>query len=406
MHRTFAGMRWVAAVLWVIVAVAAGSLVLPRDTDRRRVQARGLLWLLRWWRSTSTRILLWFVGWPHLLDVLFFGGGGPQDPATPFDVVWRQGKTRLLHYRNRGRIRHPEPVLLVHSTVSKPWILDLTPTRSLVRSLIDAGFDVYLLDWGDPGRKEAMNGLAEYTATLRAAEAAIPGEAVHRVGYCFGASLCLLDADAPHVRSTVLIAPVVDLAAQGGFQSVLRSDLIPPTLALDHDGCVPAAVIRESFHGLRPQALRTTWARLRNARKLDAEYREFYAAMSKWAWRQRRLPGALFFDVVDLHRTNPIIARLTQSPPSAPTLIVMAERDHIVPRAASEALASVPGVNPDVLHTPSGHVSMVVGSAARQVVWPGIAEWLAARQQGVREGHVHHPDADASRARRRLRRAG
>jgi polyhydroxyalkanoate synthase subunit PhaC len=382
-------MRTAAAVLWVVVAAATTWFALPRDTDRRRVQAKGLPRLLRAERTAALRVLLWLAGWPHLFDVLFFGAARDRRraDATPSDVVWQHGKAQLHRYQGGPRT-HREPVLLVHSTVSEPWILDLTPTRSLVRHLVDAGFDVYLLDWGAPGRKESGHGIAHYLDVLRVAEAAVLAESatdhLHRMGYCFGASVCLFDAAAAYVRSTVLIAPVVDFTAPGGFQRVIGSSWLPPALALDSAGCVPAAVIRESFHGLRPQALKTMWARFRYRRLADAEYKRFYAAMARWAWKQRRLPGALFFDVVDLYRANPLPRRLAAAPPPGPVLLVMAERDHIVPKAASKALADLKTLRTQIVHTSSGHVSMIVGSSARTTVWPGIAEWLAARQGGVR----------------------
>lgn len=382
-------MRQTAVVLWVLVAAATTFFALPRDTDRRRVRARGLRRLIRAERTAVVRVVLWLLGWPHLFDVLFFGAARDRRraAATPSDTVWQHGQARLLRYQGGPRT-HPEPVLLVHSTVSEPWILDLTPTRSLVRHLVDAGFDVYLLDWGAPGRKESGHGIVQYLDVLRVAETAVlstsGAERLHRIGYCFGASVCLFDAASSHVRSTVLIAPVVDFTAPGGFQRVIGSSWLPPSLALDSAGCVPAAIIRESFHGLRPQALKTMWARFRFRKQLDTEYKRFYAAMARWAWKQRRLPGALFFDVVDFYRANPLMRRLAAEPPQGPTLVVMAERDHIVPRAASQAFEDVAGVDPDVLHTPTGHVSMIVGSAARTTVWPGIAEWLAGQQRGVR----------------------
>lgn len=384
-------MRTAAAVLWVLVAAATTWFALPRDTDRRRVQAKGLRRLIRAERTAVLRVLLWLAGWPHLIDVVFFGAARDRrgGDATPSDVVWQHGKARLHRYKG-GPQTHREPILLVHSTVSEAWILDLTPTRSLVRHLVDAGFDVYLLDWGGPGRKESGHGIAQYLDVLRVAESAVLAESaterLHRIGYCFGASVCLFDAAAPYVRSTVLIAPVVDFTAPGGFQRVIGSSWMPPTLALDSAGCVPAAIIRESFHGLRPQALKTMWVRFRYRRLADAEYKRFYAAMARWAWKQRRLPGALFFDVVDFYRTNPLPRRLAAEPPPGPVLLVMAERDHIVPRAASEALVDLKTVRIQIVHTSSGHVSMIVGSSARTTVWPGIAEWLAAQQAGSRCG--------------------
>ena len=47
------------------------------------------------------------------------------------------------------------PLLIVHSLVSKSYILDLLPENSMIRFLVGEGFDVYLLDWepAGPGRR-------------------------------------------------------------------------------------------------------------------------------------------------------------------------------------------------------------------------------------------------------------
>jgi polyhydroxyalkanoate synthase len=376
--------RVLAVVLWGVAALGAAWAALPRDTRRGRLHAGALRRLVRAVRSTAVRLVLWLLGWPHLIDA-FFGARRARVGTTPADVVWQRHSTVLVRYRRSTPPRFAEPVLVVHSTVSQPWILDLTPTRSFVVALLDAGFDVFLLDWGSPGGEQLD--LAGHAARLRAAEAAVleaaGTSALHRVGYCFGASLALWDAatwPTPHVASSVLIAADVDFDVPGGFHTMLRSWAIPPVMLLDGEGYVPAAVIREGFHGLRPQALRTVWFRLR--KRGDREYRQFYAAMARWAWTHRRMPGALLFDVIDLHRTNGLLPLLSRLDRAMPMLVVAAQRDHIVPVASATAVARVPGLRVDVLEVPTGHVSMIVGTTARAAMWPGVIQWLAARQAG------------------------
>src|SRR3954470_22368243 len=66
---------------------------------------------------------------------------------TPKDVVWQRDKAQLWRYR-RGEIAYREPIVIVHSLVSRSYVLDLYPGNSLVQFLQDAGFEIYLLDWG------------------------------------------------------------------------------------------------------------------------------------------------------------------------------------------------------------------------------------------------------------------
>ncbi|MCU1670471.1 MAG: Poly(3-hydroxyalkanoate) synthetase [Blastococcus sp.] len=92
---------------------------------------------------------------------LVAGVDRPGVGQTPKDVVWQRGRSQLWHYRNEN-VRHSPPLLIVFSLISRSYILDLTPGNSFVEQLLEAGFDVYLLDWGEPDERDAHNGLEDY----------------------------------------------------------------------------------------------------------------------------------------------------------------------------------------------------------------------------------------------------
>lgn len=90
--------------------------------------------------------------------------GGMTQPGvgqTPKDVVWRRGRSELWRYRS-DQIRVSPPLLIVYSLFNRSYILDLQPGNSFVEHLLDAGFDVYLLDWGVPDERDAGNTLEDY----------------------------------------------------------------------------------------------------------------------------------------------------------------------------------------------------------------------------------------------------
>ncbi|MEJ7733045.1 MAG: hypothetical protein WKG00_28085 [Polyangiaceae bacterium] len=64
----------------------------------------------------------------------------------------------------------------------------------------------------------------------------------------------------------------------------------------------------------------------------------------------------------------------------APTLVVVADRDHICPPEAAFGLARArEGRAPPtrVLTVPGGNVGAVIGSRASRVLYPAIVEWLS-----------------------------
>lgn len=376
------------AVAFGLVVLTAAWLRVPIHTDRRLLRPRPLRRLARWARSLAVRFALGVVAWPHVVDLLL-RTKHTRVATTPKDEAWRRGNTVLWRYRRPGPPRHAEPVLLVHSLVTEPWILDLTRRRSLVRALLADGFDVYLLDWGKVGRRQAGDGLDEYGEALLTAEEQVlrisDADRLHVVAYCLGATLALLRLVAEpalEVASFTAIAPPVDLGVPGGFRSTLGNRRLRPVLALDGGSCVPAAVIRESFHLLRPMALRTIWHRLRRYR--PGEQAAYHAAMARWTWEHRRLPGALFFDLVDLYRTNGLVDLLPDL--TLPVFLAVAERDHIVPWASSAVLRQLPNSTVDTLVCPSGHVSMLVGTSAQEQLFPALCQWLATAPTAAKGG--------------------
>ncbi|MEY2417936.1 MAG: poly[(R)-3-hydroxyalkanoate] polymerase subunit PhaC [Actinomycetota bacterium] len=378
-------MAWALALA---IAFAAGVAIVialtPRATDRRTLRPNVVVRAFRVVRSVWVRALLFPIGWPHLVD-LFLGAAAPHVPSAA-ETVWQRGSTRVLRYV--GVVSHKEPVLVVHSLVTKASILDLVEGRSLTQNVADNGFDVYLLDWGDVGRTESLLGLSEYGDVLRAAEQAVldaSGAArVHVIAYCLGSTLVLRDRAAnprESVASLSLLAPLADFAVPGGLRPILSWRWLRPSLVLDGDSCIPAAVVRESFHALRPQAVAAM--RLRVARRHDPEYCRFYAAFARWAWDQHRLPGALFYDLVDLYRGDAPFELGALAAIKQPVWVAIAERDHLVPSGASHALTTIAGLDVAVVNVASGHVSMIVGTAAKQTVWPALVSFLE-RQQPVR----------------------
>lgn len=302
-------------------------------------------------------------------------------------AVGQYGPAVLWHYPSGTGGR---AVLLVHSVVTRPWVLDLLPGVSLVQALRDAGRETYLLEWGTPGAAQAQAGLEAYAQVLLWARHVVQlrsGGPVHVVGYCAGGTLVLATLAAhgtDGVLSLAVVAAPVDTGAAGGMGRLLGSPYLPPVLALDGSGMVPAALVRESFHALRPRALTT--ARKLVQRRKDRELHAYGGALGRWAWDQTPLPGRMLFDLVELFRSNSLLrgelvlqgrrADLRQLR-DVPVLMVTTVRDHIVPPASTTALASVPGLSTRHLQCRAGHVAMLAGREGQAVLYPGLVGWLA-----------------------------
>ncbi len=323
----------------------------------------------------------------------------PPVGRTPKDTVWRCDGARLWRYRTEA-VRHRPPVLIVHSLVSKSYVLDLLPDNSMVRFLGDEGFDVFLLDWGVATPADAENTLEtyvdEYLPRALAATCAEAGaDAVTLVGYCFGGVLALLlvaaHPDLP-VRNLVTLATPADYDEMGFMSRMFRTGRLDPEDVIDDTGLVPARVMDDGFQSLKPtdQLVQgvTLFENLWNE-----DFVEGFLAMNGWARDQVPFPGAAFRQTVErLIRANALAtgvvpfgrgeARLADI--RCPYLNAFAEQDTIVCAAASEPLRGLVGSDDaEELRLDSGHVGFVAGRQASKVARPQLADWIRRHSDAV-----------------------
>jgi poly[(R)-3-hydroxyalkanoate] polymerase subunit PhaC len=355
----------------------------------------------------------------------------PALGATPKDVVWRHGRAQLWRYRNDD-IRYGPPVVIVHSLVSRSYILDLRPGHSLVEYLVASGLDVFMLDWGAPDERDADNTLETYVdRQIPRALAAVRRETgspdVTLAGYCLGGIMAALYAaghpGAP-VRNLVLMATPLDFGAMGPMVAALRDGRLDADDLLDETGNVPADVLYSGFYMLAPTTEIAQRATLLEHLWND-EFVEAHQAMAQWTRDHVAFPGAIFRQVVEhLVRENVLmtgrmrlggrVVHLRDA--RGEVLVAMAERDGVVPVGATEPALELVG-DPrrrHALRLPGGHVTFGAGRAARTHTMPRLTDWIAARSDrrprpkeagwtSAASSPATDPRSSASSARSRMR---
>ena len=319
----------------------------------------------------------------------------PKVGATPKEVVWRRGKAQLWRYRGPG-VRFSPPVVIVHSLVSRSYILDLRPGSSTVEYLVNAGLDVFMLDWGVPDELDADNSLETYVdGYLPRALAAVRRETgCHEVtlaGYCLGGIMAALyaagHADAA-VRNLILMATPIDFGEMSAMVAALREGRLSAEDLIDHTGNVPADVLYSGFYMLAPTVEIAQKATLLQNLWND-EFVEGFQAMAQWSRDHVPFPGAAFRQVVELLvrenvlmsgrvRLGERVVDLRQA--RGEVLVAMAERDNIVPAGATEPALDLVGdpARRHALRLPGGHVTFGTGRSAFKHTMPRLTEWISA----------------------------
>jgi polyhydroxyalkanoate synthase len=318
------------------------------------------------------------------------GVGRPVLGQTPKDIVWSSGKVELWRYRSALRTVRP-PLLFVHSLVSRSYVFDLAPGNSFVEYMLGRGFDVFLINWGEPDEMEAANTLETYCDELMpelvdAAAATAGSHHVTMFGYCFGGVLALLYL-AGHRDSAVsalaVMATPVDFTQMGALSTLLQK--VEPEVLIDQTGNVPAEVILSSFTLLQPTGDLTSYANLWQ-RLWDEDFVTAHQTMTQWAKDHIPFPGACMIQVARLFARDNLLASgevplggriVDLADITVPFLNIRGEKDHIVTIEATDNLAGLVGsADIEELRLPAGHVGLIVGRTASQRYLPAMADWL------------------------------
>jgi polyhydroxyalkanoate synthase len=293
-------------------------------------------------------------------------------------------------------------VLVVAAPIKRPYIWDLTPTRSAIRYCLSQQLSVYLLEWLSPAQRQANAGLDEYAGQaisecLARAAADAGGEEPFLMGHSLGGTLAAIHAarDPQGVRGLVLLGtPLCFQPAVSPFRDALVS-LVPPDLS-DTD-VVPGSLLSHVSALASPSTF--IWSRLMDVvlSSVDPAATAIHARVERWALDELPLPGRLVHEIVEwLYRedrfyrgTLPICGKMVR--PSSlrlPTLIVINTADEIAPPAsvAPFAQAMPKGVARVIEYAgESGvglqHLAILVGRRAYIRIWPKIISWLKAQGQ-------------------------
>ena len=119
---------------------------------------------------------------------------GSNLATTPGAVVFRNRLLEVIHYAPTQPNVREMPIVIVTPCINKFYVLDLQAKKSLVKFLVDQGFDVFITSWKNPGADMRATSYDEYITDgvheiVRVARELSGAEKVHAAGYCIGGTL-------------------------------------------------------------------------------------------------------------------------------------------------------------------------------------------------------------------------
>lgn len=315
--------------------------------------------------------------------------------ATEKEAVYREDKLVLYRFRPLAAATNPIPVLIVYALVNRPYMVDLQEDRSIVRSLLKAGLDVYLIDWGYPDAADRYLTLDDYingyidrcVDVLRTRHRV---DAVNLFGICQGGtfSLCYSALHPHKVRNLITTVTPVDFHAGNNLLSRWARH-VDVDLVVDTLGNVPGEVLNATYLALKP--LRLIGQKYIDMVDLldDPVQARNFVRMEKWVFDSPDQAGEAFRQFMkEFYQQNGLIKGQVQiggrpvdlKQVSMPVLNIYATDDHLVPPEASKPLERYVGTKDyTAVEFPGGHIGIYVSGKSQKLIPPAIAGWLADR---------------------------
>ena len=268
--------------------------------------------------------------------------------------------------------------------------MDIRP-RSVVKSLLSKGLDVYLLDWGYPGWEDSSLSLTDYVNYVRDAIQDIKDKTgtnkVSILGYCWGGIIALIYSalNNENVRNLTLMAAPVDFSKDNtilaNWARVIDSDQI-----VDEFRHLYGLVLNIGFLMRNPP--RYSFDKYLNLfkRYYDKQFVDTFISVEKWLYDTPIIPGNLYRQVINnCYKNNLLISNKMKvdgnivdlKKITAPLLTIVAEDDDLISPESTLAIKDyVSSKYKASLTTAGGHVELCTGKMAHEKLWPEAAKWI------------------------------
>lgn len=309
--------------------------------------------------------------------------------------VFSIGNVGLYHYKPLTAKSNATPLLMVYALVNRAEMADLQPDRSLIRSLLEQGIDIYLIDWDYPNGADRLRSLEDYInryigGCIDYLIGAHSIDAVNLLGICQGGTMstCYSALYPEKVRNLITTVTPIDFHTRNDMLSHIFRHVDVEAL-VDGDGNLSGDLLNLIFLSLKPFRLaQQKYVELINGSD-DPATVEMFMRMEHWIFDSPSLAGQAFKDFAkQFYQRNSLIAgdvevggrKVNLKNLTSPVLNIFGRDDHLVPPSASKALADYVGADDYTeLEFPGGHIGIYVSGRAHKLVPPSIVEWLNAR---------------------------
>jgi polyhydroxyalkanoate synthase len=321
--------------------------------------------------------------------------------STPYEIVYQEDRVKLKHYSRSQTAENKlkTPLLVVYALINRETMLDLQPDRSVVKSFLQDGIDLYMIDWGYPTRKDRyvsiddhVNGYMDNIVNFIRERHQIPK--VNLMGICMGGSFSIMYSSLHPEKIKNLITTVTPSSFDNdkGLLHVWMKDIDVDKM-INAYGNIPGDLMNLGFLLLNPARLMIDKyvGFMENMDKKD--FVENFVRMERWIFDSPDVPGETFRQFVeDCYKNNLLIQskmylnnkRVDLQKLTMPILNFYGKYDHLVPPEACEQITKAVGSkDTEDICLETGHIGIYVSSRFQRQFAPKIAQWLKDRDEDV-----------------------
>ena len=337
---------------------------------------------------------------------------------TDHKIIFQKNSTKLLHYINNNHQQtkgseNNNILLVIYAPINRFHILDLNPSKSVVRTLLNNDIDVYLLDWGYPEKKDNELTFKDYIDYIdNAVEAIIQTRSfklsssspikISILGYCWGGLSSLIytavNNNQKNIDKLILMATPIDFSQDNTTVSIW-SKSIDTDKIVNTFGHFDGYFLDFVFNMRNPVAnlakYFTLWKNLD-----DNNFIKTFFDVEKWLHDTPPIPGKVYKKIInDCYKNNLLITgnmklvedekllekeekkddknKININKITIPVLSIIAEKDDLVSPLSSLAIDDyISSKEKKVLKHPGGHVSLCISDTAHKELWPNVSNWI------------------------------
>jgi polyhydroxyalkanoate synthase len=315
---------------------------------------------------------------------------------TPKTEIFRQNPWSINRYCNAKKSKF-NPVLIIPSLINRNYIMDLLPEHSLIESMVKAGLDVFVIDWGDPDPGMGNVGFDHYVGTwvkraVRQVKKLTKKKKIQLAGQCLGGLMAAMYVAHPELKKDIekvfLLTAPLDFEDSGLLSNwTSSSDFDIEKLTAAHIGIVPADFFHASFPFLDVKKQLGKYRSLLENFSIPG-FKEIWEALDIWASDNVCFTKKAFIELIkDFYQENSFYKgtftikgqNISVKNIDIPVLSLVAKEDHVFTEKAASAIKESKAAKKGKLTykiLQAGHVTLISAHPARLESYKAVNEFL------------------------------